>query len=87
MRNLVDTDRKKVIIQFIDFLNDCDADYVIKGGLALIALYGLDREPTEIELDSVYLDLVHCVAMFSKLRGYSYDVVEDCDCEQRCIVT
>ena len=76
MRN-VDLRHKKTITDFLYFLNQYSADYILKGGTALMVCYKLDRFSEDIDLDgkSAGIDLI--VDEFCKINGNTYRIAKD----------
>ena len=76
MRN-VDLRHKKTITDFLYFLNQYSADYILKGGTALMVCYKLDRISEDIYLDgkSAGIDLI--VDEFCKINGNTYRIAKD----------
>ena len=77
---------RKVITQFLDFINGKGYKFVLKGGTALMLCYGLNRFSEDIDLDSQDVRIVQLVANFCAEYGYNYIVKKDTSTVRRCMI-
>ena len=77
---------RKVIENFLHFLNKGTDQFVLKGGTALFLCYGLNRFSEDIDLDSRRRDIKEVVCHFCELKGYSFTVVEDMPIVKCCMI-
>jgi predicted nucleotidyltransferase component of viral defense system len=77
--------RHKALIH--DLLTDInsqgDHQYILKGGTALMACYGLDRFSEDVNLDGRGIAIKNYVDRFAKKRGLDYGVTEDTNTVKR----
>ena len=74
---------------FLSFLNENSADYILKGGTALLVCYGLDRFSEDIDLDwngKKNTSIADIVAAFCDDKGYSYRVAKDTETVKRYMI-
>lgn len=77
---------RKVICDFLSFLNKESDQFVLKGGTALYVCYGLDRFSEDIDLDSTKRDIKECVRRFCSTYGYEATVTKDTNLVKRCMI-
>ena len=79
-------EHKRVIIDFINYLNRSINNYILKGGTSLMLFYGLDRFSEDIDFDNVPGDRFHrtgerdifkIVSNFCQEQGYEYRIAKD----------
>ena len=80
------TAHRKVIIDFLTFLNKESDQFVLKGGTALYVCYGLDRFSEDIDLDSTKRDIKECVRRFCSAYNYEVTVTKDTNLVKRCMI-
>lgn len=61
---------RKVIDDFLHYLNKEDNGYILKGGTALLMCYGLDRFSEDIDLDGQGKNLVRIAESFCKEHDF-----------------
>ena len=76
----------KVINDFMAYLNEKTADFILKGGTALYLCYDLDRFSEDIDLDGRAKGLIALVDGFCEKYGYSSRVAKDTETVERCFV-
>ncbi|MCI1890841.1 MAG: nucleotidyl transferase AbiEii/AbiGii toxin family protein [Schleiferilactobacillus harbinensis] len=70
---------KDLIRDFLVYVNDQDAQYVLRGGTALMVCYGLDRFSEDVNLDGHGVAIRNYVSRFAQNRGIDYHIVQDTD--------
>lgn len=65
--------QEQVMLSFLEELNRETNRFVLKGGMAIRACYGLDRFSDDIDLEGYQRTrLTSFVVMFCEKRGYAY---------------
>jgi predicted nucleotidyltransferase component of viral defense system len=62
---------KKIILEFLHYLNKETNRFILKGGTALYLCYGLDRFSEDIDLDSEKGNISNLVKNFCKFKRFS----------------
>ena len=77
----------EVITAFLSELNQFSENFILKGGTALMACYGLDRFSEDIDLDGIGLgsnkSIKNIVDRFCKKHDYTYRVAKDTETVKR----
>lgn len=70
---------RQVMTQFLNYLNNCSNNYVLKGGTALMLCYNLTRFSEDIDLDVTINDtkIQDIVGVFCKLHNIEFRVAKD----------
>lgn len=76
----------RVILSFLKYLNGETGDYILKGGTALSACYGLDRFSEDIDLDGRDHSVERFISDFCGKEGFSYRVAKDTDTVKRYMI-
>jgi hypothetical protein len=78
----------ETIISFLDYLNRQTDGFILKGGIALLACYELDRFSEDIDLDSKSQGTMiePVISAFCKNGSYSYRTAKDTDLVKRYMV-
>jgi len=73
-------EHERVIFSFLKHLNEQSENFILKGGTALLACYGLDRFSEDIDLDGVHgkgEDIKSIVESFCKENNYSFRTAKE----------
>lgn len=77
----------EVINGFLDYLNKQSNQFILKGGTALMACYGLSRFSEDIDLDSTNKNqFFKIVDTFCKKNDYEYRIAKDTDTTKRAYI-
>lgn len=76
----------ETIFSFLKYLNEQSDKFVLKGGTALLACYGLDRFSEDIDLDGKDKNILAIVDSFCKISDFSYRVAKDTDTVKRYMI-
>lgn len=76
----------KVIADFLQYLNACTDQFVLKGGTALMMCYGLDRFSEDIDLNCKKQDIREIVRRFCDSHHFEYKVAKDTATVKRCFI-
>jgi predicted nucleotidyltransferase component of viral defense system len=76
----------EVISSFLKHLNSQTDDFILKGGTALMACYGLDRFSEDIYLDGKNESIGKYVADFCEKENFSFRVAKDTDTVKRYMI-
>lgn len=77
---------RKVIDEFLVFLNVNTDSFILKDETALLECYGLDRFSEDIDLDGKDFNIGEYVAAFCEERGYDFRIAKDTDTVKRFMV-
>lgn len=77
------TDHKKVIEDFLQFVNKDTSDFILKGGTALMECYGLSRFSEDIDFNGKSPNIEQYVKKFCEQNGYSYRIAKDTNTTKR----
>jgi predicted nucleotidyltransferase component of viral defense system len=77
---------RAAIVSFLKYLNSQTADYILKGGTALLVCYGLDRFSEDVDLDGMSTNIGSIVSEYCDKRGYFFRTVKDTDTVKRYMV-
>lgn len=78
MNNDYIKNHKKIIDEFLRYLNGISDDYILKGGTALMCCYHLDRLSEDIDFDSLNKrGIRNIVSEFCKANSFSYRLAKD----------
>jgi hypothetical protein len=80
---------QNVITTFLDYINAQTSNFILKGGTALLACYGLDRFSEDIDFDSEPQNgenIVPIVDRFCLEKKYNYRVAKNTDTVKRCMI-
>ena len=79
--------QEKVMLSFLEELNRETNRFVLKGGMAIRACYGLDRFSDDIDLEGYQgTHLTWFVAMFCGERGYAYRLAKSTPTVERFLI-
>lgn len=69
---------RKVIEDFLKYLNKNSDDYILKGGTALMLLYKLNRFSEDIDLDGTHKsNIKKLIEKYCKENNYSFRIAKD----------
>lgn len=77
---------KKVIIDFLNYLNSQTDQFILKGGTALMLCYGLDRFFEDIDLDGFKQIPREIIRRFCTSRRYSFTNTKDTQTVKRYMI-
>jgi predicted nucleotidyltransferase component of viral defense system len=77
---------ERVIFSFLSHLNENSDGFVLKGGTALLACYGLKRFSEVVDLDGTSDNIKDVVESFCEKNGYSYRVAKDTETVKRYMI-
>jgi predicted nucleotidyltransferase component of viral defense system len=80
---------QNVIMAFLDYINAHTGNFILKGGTALLACYGLDRFSEDIDFDSklqIGENIIPFVERFCLEKNYDYWVAKNTDTVKRCMI-
>ena len=77
---------KKVIDEFLLYLNGKTNDFILKGGTALLTCYKLDRFSEDIDFDGKNNNIIDYVESFCSLHGYDFRIAKNTDTVKRCMI-
>ena len=78
---------QQVIQDFLQYLNSQSSDYILKGDNSLTTCYGLDRESSDIDLDSLNkLAIKNLIEKYCESKSYSFRVAKDTDTVKRYMI-
>lgn len=79
--------QEKVMLSFLEELNRETNRFVLKGGMAIRACYGLDRFSDDIDLEGYQgTRLTSFVVMFCEKRGYAYRLAKNTPTVERFLI-
>lgn len=70
-------EHRKIINNFLLYLNNKSEDFILKEGTALLLCYGLDRFSEDIYLDGLRGSCEKYIILFCELNNFSYRVAKD----------
>lgn len=76
-------EHKKVIINFLNYLNKNSENYILKGGTALYLCYGLNRFSEDIDLNSRSRNIEKIIKEFCINSHYNYTIKKNTPTTQR----
>jgi predicted nucleotidyltransferase component of viral defense system len=79
-------EHKRVVYDFLGYLNGVSDRYVLKGGTALLVCYGLDRFSEDIDLDGLSPDIIRVIEAYCAEKGFSVRVAKDTETVKRCMI-
>ena len=78
---------RKVIHEFLVFMNKESKDYILKGGTSLMECYNMQRMSQDIDLDSINKNQISkIVSDFCKKNNYSFRIAKDTDTVKRFMI-
>jgi len=77
---------RKVIVDFLTYMNEKTADFVLKGGTALYLCHNLDRFSEDIDLDGRTKGMLDIITGFCEKNGHSFRVAKQTDTVERCFM-
>jgi len=76
----------EVISRFLKYLNETTGNFILKGGTALMACYGLDRFSADIDLDGTTGGIEKIVREFCEKQGFTFRTAKDTDTVKRYMI-
>ena len=77
---------ERVILQFLQELNQETDAFILKGGTALRQCYGLDRFSEDIDLDATAKNIFPFSKKFCTKNGYTFRVAKDTETVKRLLL-
>ena len=84
---------KKIIDDFLRFLNRDNDRYILKGGTSLMECYNMDRFSEDIGLNGILDqketsgdDIIEKIAAYTEMNGFGYRVAKNTDTVKRCFI-
>ncbi len=77
---------RQTIDSFLSYLNERTDNFILKGGTALLACYGLDRFSEDIDLDGKSYNIGEYIAAFCEEKNYQFRIAKDTDTVKRFMI-